>query len=80
MRDEISAPPGGNMIDLDRPTPTAGLAFSTPLLYSLEQPLSDRPVRFRARPNFFPGLHAGSARSEVVSKGNRFQANAYEGP
>jgi hypothetical protein len=68
------------MIDLDRPTPTAGLAFTTPLLYSRERPLSDRPVRFHARSNLFPGLRAGSARSEVVSKGNRLQANAYEGP
>jgi hypothetical protein len=67
------------MIDLDRPTPTAGLAFSTPLLYSLEQPRSDRPVRFHAWSKLFPGLYAGSARSEMVSKGNRFQANAYEG-
>ena len=66
------------MIDLDRPTP--GLAFSTPLLYSLEQPRSDRPVHFHARLKLFPGLHAGLARSEMVSKGNRFQANAYEGP
>jgi hypothetical protein len=38
------------MIDLDRPTP--GLAFSTPLLYSLEQPRSDPSVRFYARSKF----------------------------
>ena len=68
------------MIDLDRPTPTAGLAFSTPLLYSVQQPRSDHPVRGNARSNLFPELRAASARSEMVSKGNRLQANAYEGP
>src|SRR5271156_6239941 len=61
---------GGNMIDLDRPTPTAGLAFSTPFLYSLQKPRSGRPVRSDARSNLFPGLHAGSARSGAVSKRN----------
>jgi hypothetical protein len=65
------------MIDLD---PTAGLAFSTPLLYSLQQPLWNRPVRFHPRSNMFPGLHAGSAGGDAVSKRKRLQANAYEGP
>jgi hypothetical protein len=68
------------MIVLDRPPPIEGLAFSAQLLYSLEQPRSDRPVRFHARSNLFPGLHAGPEWSEAVSERNRFQANAYEGP
>ena len=66
------------MIELGRPAPA--LAISTALLYSLDQPRSVRPVRDDARLNPFPGLHARSARSEAVSKGNRFQAYAYEEP
>ena len=81
MRDENPArSQGGNMIYLDRPTPTAGLAFSTPFLYSLQHPRLGRPVRSRARSNLFPGLRAGPARSGAVSKRNRLQANVYEGP
>jgi hypothetical protein len=59
------------MIDLDRPTPTRGLAFSAALLYSLEQPRSTGPVRDDASLNL--------ARGEAVSKGDRFQAHVYEG-
>ena len=37
------------MIDLDRRTPTGGLAFSKALLYSLYQLRSARPIHDEAR-------------------------------
>jgi hypothetical protein len=77
---KIAGSSGGNMIDLVRRTPTGGLAFSTRLLYSLFQPRSARTVCDHARVNLLPGLHAGPSRGEAVSKGNCFQAHAYEGP
>ena len=40
---------GGNMIDLDRRTPTVGLAFWNALLYSLYQLHLARPVHDEAR-------------------------------
>ena len=40
---------GGNMIDLDRRTPTVGLAFWNALLYSLYQLRPARPVHDEAR-------------------------------
>jgi hypothetical protein len=40
---------GGNMIDLDRRTPTVGLAFWKALLYSLYQLRQARPVHDEAR-------------------------------
>ena len=40
---------GGNMIDLDRRTPTVGLAFWKALLYSLYQLRPARPVHDEAR-------------------------------
>jgi hypothetical protein len=46
---KIAGLSGGNMIDLDRRTPTGGLAFSTALLYSLYQLRSARPVHDEAR-------------------------------
>ena len=46
---KIAGPSGGNMIDLDRRTPTVGLAFSKTLLYSLYQLRPARPVHDEAR-------------------------------
>jgi hypothetical protein len=45
----IAGPSGGNMIDLDRRTPTVGLAFWKALLYSLYQQRLARPVHDEAR-------------------------------
>jgi hypothetical protein len=44
-----AGPSGGNMIDLDRRTPTVGLAFWKALLYSLYQQRPARPVHDEAR-------------------------------